>query len=90
MNEEPLYASVTDEDLKSAEKENAKLCKSNDTSVSLYDGGTWYEIDFERCDTHRKLVEWVYHLSEKDWVTGKHIRLFLSHVFVRFPGLNPH
>ena len=28
-----------------------------------------YRVDFERCDTPAKVLDWVYHLAHKQWVT---------------------
>lgn len=33
-----------------------------------------YEIDSERVNTKEKLVEWIYHLTQKSWVTTDHIK----------------
>lgn len=28
-----------------------------------------YEIDMDRCLTHKQLIGWIKHLCEKDWIT---------------------
>lgn len=68
---------------------NEKICKSDSGAVSLWDGGTWYVVEFTQCDTCEKITRWVYHLSSKNWVTKEQIHLFIAHVFCRFPDLAP-
>ncbi len=75
--------------LEAASEENSKLVKSDEEFVELFSGSTWYEIQFSKCKTHQDVIFWVYHLSEKQWVTRQHIRLFLSHLFCHFPELAP-
>jgi hypothetical protein len=81
-----IFANLEQEIDRIAE-ENQKIVRSDSEIVELCNDGGWYQIEFSRCDTNRKLVQWVYHLSGKSWVTQRHIRLFLSHVFTRFPEL---
>ena len=78
-----------EKDLEDDCKENEKICKSDEQIVSLYDGGAWYEIELSRCDTHPKMLEWIFHLTAKEWVTRMHIHLFICHVLCRFPELAP-
>ena len=33
----------------------------------VYMGGGVYEIPMDRCKTHEELVEWICHLSGKNW-----------------------
>lgn len=35
--------------------------------------GFEYDIQFSRCNTPEKLVSWIHHLLEKNWVTKDHI-----------------
>ena len=34
----------------------------------------YYEIETERINTKEKLVQWIYHLTQKKWVTPEHIK----------------
>lgn len=77
-------------ELEQETKENLSLCKAENEAVLLNDGAeNWYEIPFSDCDSHEKIVRWVFHLTTKDWITTKHLHLFLCQVFVRFPKLAP-
>lgn len=42
------------------------------------DTGGPYPIEFNRCDTPVKILEWVRHLCKKQWVTREHIAYFVS------------
>ena len=35
--------------------------------------GTPYEVELSRMDTSAKLLKWVHHLSQKTWITNRHI-----------------
>lgn len=37
-----------------------------------------YCIERSRCNTHRKMVEWMRHLSEKNWFGADEMRAFLK------------
>lgn len=37
-----------------------------------------YEIELSRCDSPEKILHWVWHLGEKNWVTAELIRDFVS------------
>lgn len=37
-----------------------------------------YCIELSRCNSYPKIVEWVHHLSVKNWVKGSHIRRFID------------
>jgi len=43
-----------------------------------------YEFELVRCDTHEKLVKWIYHLAEKNWVTTDVLRVFIETVAGQF------
>lgn len=61
-------------------KESA-LCQVADGHISLadYPGDTPnYDIALDRCNTPEKVLGWVYHLSEKTWITSDHIRAFIK------------
>jgi hypothetical protein len=46
---------------------------------------SWYEIVTSRCNTGAKLVEWVGHLLEKEWVTKDHIEQLINLVTKHYP-----
>lgn len=37
-----------------------------------------YHIDFYRCDSPIKILEWVHHLSEKNWATVAVLKSFID------------
>ena len=37
-----------------------------------------YDIAIDRTDSHSKIISWVMHLSEKNWVTKEMIASFIS------------
>ncbi|MEX9792216.1 hypothetical protein [Morganella morganii] len=37
-----------------------------------------YEINIEACNTAEKLISWVYHLTEKQWMTVDLLRYFIQ------------
>lgn len=37
-----------------------------------------YDIEISRIQTEHDVFAWVYHLSEKKWVTGEHINKFIK------------
>lgn len=77
---------MNEEEFERISEENANLVKIEDGEIHLNDNGSAYSIELDRCDTFEKIVEWIYHLSLKPWVTTKHIRLFISHA-ARFHNL---
>lgn len=36
-----------------------------------------YNIHIERCNTHEKILAWVFHLTEKSWMTKEILRHFI-------------
>lgn len=38
----------------------------------------WYPVEVKRCNTRGKMLHWIRHLSEKNWVTTEHIRQFID------------
>ncbi len=36
-----------------------------------------YVVEMERCNTPAKILEWVYHLSQKNWVDREVIERFI-------------
>ena len=49
---------------------------------SPHTGGP-YEIDFDRCDTPIKILDWVRQLCQKQWVTREQIGYFILHTTSR-------
>ncbi len=37
-----------------------------------------YSVPLSRCDTYEKILSWVYHLSEKTWVTTEVVNEFIK------------
>lgn len=37
-----------------------------------------YNIDLNRCDTAEKLLHWIWHLTEKSWMTNDVMREFIE------------
>lgn len=65
--------------LENVKKENellSKQCYVDDGYIVLnvrYE----YEIALERCDTHEKILDWVMHLSCKNWFTMRLMKRFI-------------
>jgi len=57
-------------------KEMQRICSIKDNAI-VFDIGFEYEIELSRCDTPQKLLSWVYHLSEKTWMTRDIIHYFI-------------
>lgn len=49
----------------------------------VHETGHEYCVPLDRCDTPEKLLGWLRHLSEKNWITPKHLRELLDHAHVR-------
>jgi len=43
----------------------------------------FYEIPFDRIDTHEKLVRWIFHLHRKTWFTADLAGKFIKAVSLR-------
>ena len=56
--------------------DNPKDVYLDDGAVVFSEGGDYY-IELSRCDTPEKLIAWLYHLTEKTWVTSEMIHEFL-------------
>jgi hypothetical protein len=56
--------------------------ENNNTIVDVSPAGieleNHYWIDCGRINTKEKLVEWIYHLCEKNWITPEHIRQLID------------
>ena len=48
-----------------------------DGDAIVFRVGTGYEIEFVTCNTTPKILSWVYHLCEKNWITPDLIRRFI-------------
>lgn len=59
-------------DLISSELKKPQKVFVDSACISIrVDSGSLYEITLNSIDTHKKLVEWIHHLTEKTWVTGE-------------------
>ena len=77
-----------DEDGKALPERRVKI---DATAIVLYteEGryGQAYEILKSRIDTPMKLVWWIHHLSEKNWVTTGTIRALIYHAMIDVMGM---
>jgi len=62
-------------DLQAAHKALSSKVRVADGCIT-FDG--WYDIPLQDCDTHRKVVAWIAHLSEKSWITPEMIGRFIA------------
>ncbi len=37
----------------------------------------YYWVPLDECSTHRQIIQWVMHLTDKDWMTKEHMRTFI-------------
>jgi len=37
-----------------------------------------YDIELSRCDTHKKILHWSWHLAEKEWINNQLLRRFIE------------
>lgn len=42
-----------------------------------------YPITLDQCDTHEKILSWVLHLAEKNWMDKGSLRLFATEALER-------
>ena len=62
-----------------------KLVRKLNGYIDIFDGnGFNYPIEASRCGTEDEVLSWIYHLSEKSWVTTEHIRQFIRLVAPRY------
>ena len=40
--------------------------------------GSYYDFEYERCNTKDKFTDWIYHLSGKNWVTRTMLQQFMK------------
>jgi hypothetical protein len=65
--------------------------ESEPPSFDLLHDGHRYEIECSRCDTPRKLVEWIQHLNGKAWFTRQHLNQLIIRVMMYNPApFDPH
>lgn len=60
---------------------NKKYVKNDQEHYVLFKPqceGFTYDINKNRCDTTEKLLNWILHLNEKQWITPKHISSLIS------------
>lgn len=55
----------------------------------LTGGGYEYNIYKDRIQTYSQVVNWIYHLKDKNWVTKDDL-VFVVYAAQRLNGLNPH
>lgn len=44
----------------------------------IVNNGNDYKIHIDRCNTHEKLLEWIWHLCEKTWMNNELMRQFIE------------
>jgi hypothetical protein len=50
-------------------EELARLCYIDGDFIVFDAQGTKYEISFSECASYPAILKWVYHLSQKSWIT---------------------
>jgi len=49
--------------------------------LAFYENGRWlYEVDLDRCRTCAELLDWIYQLHGKRWLSDRDLRDFLNAV----------
>ena len=49
------------------------------TSCLVYEHGvTWYEIDLETCNSSAAILDWIFQLQQKTWMTAHDMRDLLT------------
>ncbi|MGD9128730.1 MAG: hypothetical protein PVH19_15245 [Planctomycetia bacterium] len=85
---------LSESDLQSKETVSKKLVKvdreNHCIDLATPSKAYPYWIDLDRIDTNAKLVEWLRHLSEKDWFTASHVRQLIAITTRICPGVQPH
>lgn len=69
-----------DEILKEHQEHMKRICSEDEYSITLRpeDGGFGYCIPWGRIDTPVKILGWIDHLLEKNWVTKDHIDYLIT------------
>ena len=57
--------------------------------LTLAGGGYPYHIDASRLDTCWKVLNWLAHLTEKDWFSARDARDVITYAW-HYCGVNPH
>ena len=85
---------LLESELQSEETSNKKLVKVEKAShcidLAMPSGACPYSIGLDRIDTNAKLIEWLQHLSEKDWFTASHVRQLIAITIRICPDVQPH
>jgi hypothetical protein len=63
-----------------------ELCRLEGNSV-VFPQSHGYEISLETCDTHEKVLRWVYHIADKPWCTPEVLKGFIT-VACQASGIN--
>jgi hypothetical protein len=56
-----------------------RLVKLKDDHIVIKHKDGYYEIALSTCETHKKILDWVVHISQKKWATRQIIELFVLH-----------
>ena len=51
-----------------------------ESNVLIVDAVHPYEIDLARINDKADLLEWLHHMSEKNWIKAEHLRRIIEHV----------
>ena len=85
---------LLESELQSEETTNKKLVKVDKANhcidLAMPSGGFLYSIGLDRINTNAKLIEWLRHLSEKDWFTASHARQLIAITIRICPDVQPH
>lgn len=73
MNIENLIFTPTEEDInfinQQKEDANRRVVLTKDRIIMYTENGAPYEIELSRCETIQDVVDWIFHMKEKWWVT---------------------
>lgn len=71
-------------------QETLKRCEADDEGLVLHGGENLkYFIQSERINTPTRTLQWIDHLSEKNWFTMKDVRIILWYVR-KYHGVDPY
>lgn len=73
MNIEDFIFTPTKEDIDfinhQIEDANKRVVLTKDSIIMYTENGAPYEIELSRCETIQDVVDWIFHMKEKWWVT---------------------
>ena len=73
MNIEDFIFAPTKEDIdfinRQIEDANKRVVLTKDNIIMYMENGAPYEIELRRCETIQDVVDWIFHMKEKWWVT---------------------